>query len=205
MATKPQVFIIETLDPDDEGNDRLEGKNIAHLLRLHGKMPIYHYVRTKKQFKHAVKQFGESHYRYLHISAHGNQDGMCTTNLDEISNVELSNILKPYLKGRRLFLSACSMVNIKMAGQIIEKTQCFSVLGPRKSIAFSDAVVFWQILYHLMFSENYDGMGTNKLKQTLNDIESLLPVEIAYFSRSKKLKRGYTGDLLKKKKLPKRA
>ena len=79
MTTKGDVFIIESLDPDDEGNGRFEGSNICHVLRLHGKNPRYHYVRTLKEFRQALKQFGSSGYRYLHISAHANKQGMCTT------------------------------------------------------------------------------------------------------------------------------
>ena len=84
MRTKPEIFIIESLDPDDEGNGRFEGSIISRMLRLHGKEPKYRYVRTKKEFKKAIKQFGQLQYRYLHISAHANEEGMCTTNLDKI-------------------------------------------------------------------------------------------------------------------------
>ncbi len=37
MATVPDVFIIETLAPDDEGNGRFEGSVISSVLRLHEK------------------------------------------------------------------------------------------------------------------------------------------------------------------------
>lgn len=47
MATVPDVFIIETLNPDDEGNGRFEGSVISSVLRLHEKKPIYCYVRTR--------------------------------------------------------------------------------------------------------------------------------------------------------------
>ena len=178
----------------------LEGKSIVHLLRLHKKKPVYRYVRTKKQFVEALKDFGQSKYRYLHISAHGDKDGMCTTNQDEISNVELAKMLKPYLKNKRLFLSTCSMVNEKMAKEMILRTECISVVGPRKSIYFPDAVLYWQLLYHLMFDENDKGMSKLQLKNTLQKIQSLLPIKMSFFCISDKNKKGYTGDLLKPKK-----
>lgn len=67
-ATVADVYIIESLDPDDEGNGRLEGVFLSHVLRLHGKNPKYKYVRTRDGFEKAVLAFGKSNYRYLHLS-----------------------------------------------------------------------------------------------------------------------------------------
>ncbi len=64
MPNNPEVFIIETLDPDDEGNGRFDGGIISKILKLHGKTPKYRYVRTKKEFIKAVKKFGKSKYWY---------------------------------------------------------------------------------------------------------------------------------------------
>lgn len=80
MNTTPNVYIIESLYPNDEGNGRLEGVFLAQILRLHGKETKYSYVRTRKEFKAAVRDFKASGYRYLHISAHGDEDGIDTTN-----------------------------------------------------------------------------------------------------------------------------
>jgi len=130
VSTKPEVFVIESLDPDDEGNGRFEGAIISRMLRLHGKICEYRYVRTRKELKRAVTQFGKSRYRYLHISCHADTTGMCTTNQDDIDFDELGKILNPHLTGRRLFVSACEMVHIDLARAIIPESGCFSVIGP---------------------------------------------------------------------------
>jgi hypothetical protein len=203
-STIADVFIIETLNPDDEGNGRLEGSSISHILRLHGKNPKYEYVRTREGFEAAVKNFGRSRYRYLHISAHADAEGMCTTNQDEIDYDELAELLKPHLKGKRLFLSACSMVHGDMAKEIIPKTGCYSVVGPKEDIEFSTAAVFWPAIYHLMFSHNDSSMKHVELKENLKRVTGLFDVDIGYYSASKKLPRGYTRDLLKKREIAKR-
>lgn len=198
MSTKPEVFIIESLDPDDEGNGRFEGSIISRILKLHGKSPKYRYVRTREQFEKAVLQFGKSRYRYLHISAHAEPEGMCTTNQDEIDYDELAEILNPHLRGRRLFLSACSMVHEDLAKEIIPCSGCYSVIGPNEDILFSDAAILWSAIYHLMFSENDRAMNHAALKKHLTNTTKLFNVGISYFSKSKKLKRGYTKDILRK-------
>ena len=198
MKTKPEVFIIETLDPDDEGNGRFEGSIISRMLKLHGKEPKYRYVRTRKDFKKAVTQFGKSQYRYLHISAHANEEGMCTTNQDEIDYEELAEIVNPHLNGRRLFLSACSMVHEDLAREIIPNSGCYSVVGPVEDIYFSDAAIVWSSIYHLVFSESPEKISHKVLKEKLLKVCALFGVQFGYYSKSKKLKRGYTRDFLRK-------
>lgn len=83
----------ESLGPNDEGNGRLEGPIIAHIAKLHGKNPTYRYVRNRKEFAKAVRSFAKSNYRYLHISAHADHEGIATTNLEEVSNVALAEML----------------------------------------------------------------------------------------------------------------
>ncbi|TCV67567.1 hypothetical protein [Pseudomonas fluorescens] len=194
MASIPDVFIIETLDPDDEGNGRFEGSVISSVLRLHEKNPIYRYVRTRHQFIEAVTEFGKSGYRYLHISAHGNEDGLFTTNQNEIGYTDLAKILEPHLKKRRLFLSACSMIHDKFLSALFSTTKCISVVGPREDIYFSDAAVTWPAIYHLMFSENTDGMDKSHLKAQLTHVRALFKIDLAYYSKSKN-KCGYTNNL----------
>lgn len=184
MRSHPDVFIIETLSPDDEGNGRFEGITISHLLRLHGKSPKYRYVRTRSEFIKAIHTFTLSNYRYLHISAHGNHRGMCTTNQDEIDYAELGNLLTPTLEDRRLFLSACSMVHDDMAREIIPRTGCYSIVGPTEDIEFTVAAVFWPSIYHLMFSTNDMAMKRTTLRKNLAKVSKLFDVDIGYFSSS---------------------
>lgn len=198
MPTIPDVFIIESLDPDDEGNGRFEGGILSSILRLHGKEPKYRYVRTREQFEKAVKQFAKSNYRYLHISAHADEEGMCTTNQDPIDFDELAEILEPHLSGKRLFLSACSMVHEGLAREIIPSSGCYSVVGPTEDIAFTDAAIMWSAIYHLMFLQSTDAMKRAQLKEQLLRVTKLFGAPLAYYSKSKRLKRGYTKDLLSK-------
>jgi len=112
--------------------------------------------------------------------------------------MRLANILNPHLKGRRLFLSACSMVHEDLAKEIIPNSGCNSVVGPNEDILFSDAAILWSSIYHLMFSYDSNSMKHKWLKKQLKSASQLFQVDISYYSRSKKLSRGYTSDLLKK-------
>jgi hypothetical protein len=172
MNTLAEVFIIESLDPDDEGNGRFVGSIVSRILRLHGKEPKYCYVRTREKFFEAVEQFGNSRYRYLHISTHADPKGICTTNQDEIDFHELADILKPHTSGRRLFLSACSLVHDDFAREVIQLSGCYSVIGPSEDVYFSDAAIVWSSIYHLMFSINFERMTHKLLKEKLKKCAS---------------------------------
>jgi hypothetical protein len=167
------------------------------VLRLHDKKPIYRYVRTRDQFIEAVAEFRKSKYRYLHISAHADEEGMCTTNQEEIDYDELADILTPALKGKRLFLSACSMVHEDMAKAIIPKTACYSVIGPKEPVAFTAAAVFWPAIYHLMFTTRDDAMKRGALREHLTKTASLFDIDIRYFLASRT--RGYAEEILHSK------
>lgn len=197
MSTRADIFIIESLGPDDEGNGRFEGPIISHVARLHGKQPAYRYVRTRRDFGKAIKAFLRSDFRYLHISAHADREGIATTNQDKITNRELGEMLGKGFADRRLFLSACSIVHREMAAQIIPVTGCFSVVGPRRDIGFAEAAVFWPALYHLMFEFDSKAMMRAALAANLIKVTRLFDVEIGYYARSASRKSGFSRDILK--------
>lgn len=155
--TIPEVFIIESLRFPDEERGYYEGQIISDILRLNQKQSKYYYIRTKKELKAVLKKFRDSNYRYLHLSCHANRREMATT-LDSIPFDELSTLLRPYLRERRLFVSACEMTNTNLANLLLPGSGCFSLMGPAAAIEFSDAAIIWASLYHLMFNHARDIM-----------------------------------------------
>ena len=195
-STIADVYIIESLDPDDEGNGRFEGAFLSHVLRLHGKEPKYKYVRTRAEFERAIRMFAASGYRYLHLSCHGDAEGLCTTNQEEVDYDELAELLIPCMHEKRLFISACKMVHKDLAKALLPSSGCFSIVGPTMNIAFTDSAVVWASVYHLAFSEDADRITRNSLREKLKQACKLFDVEFAYFAKTRTNKRGYTDDLL---------
>ncbi|KEI72159.1 hypothetical protein GV64_16775 [Endozoicomonas elysicola] len=186
MVSKPNVFIIESLDFDDEKSDRFEGKVLSQILKLNGIASEYYYIRTKQELDEIIDKFDESDYRYLHISCHGSPNSLETT-LDSVSFEELNTMLSPCLDKKRVFISACEMVNADLAGALIGDSECFSVIGPSEPVSFSDATIFWSSFYHLMFNDNENAMKRKEIKQILEKITDLFDVKVNYYSKSKSL------------------
>lgn len=191
--TKPEVFIIETLNFGDERKNRTEGQVISQILALSGKQCRYFYIRTKKELIAVLKKFSKSNYRYLHLSCHGNSKTMFTT-LDEIDFLELATILRPQLKGKRLFLSACSMSNENLAKEVMPKSGCISILGPAEEIEFGTAAIFWASLYYVMFTVDERKMQGKILREKVAEVANMFDVRFCYFGKKESSKKGYNSE-----------
>ncbi len=199
MAT-PNIFIIESLRFEDERKDRFEGRFLSQIMHLGRKRSKYYYIRTAKELKEILGLFEESEYRYLHLSCHGVKKSDASpayaigTTIDVIPFDELARLVNPYLGKKRLFISACSAVNKDLAKEVIPSSECLSVIGPAKDIAFSDAAIVWASFYHLIFKADNSGMGRRDISDTLKKVASTFKIPLNYFSFSEE--HGFKGDLI---------
>jgi hypothetical protein len=177
------VFIIESLTLDDEREGRLEGGVLSEMLRLSGKESQYFYIRTKHELEAVMDEFDASQMRYLHLSCHGNAGSLFTT-LDEVPFSELGRAVRPYLAGRRLFVSACEAVNGNLATAVMRRNGCYSIVGPAKNVGFDEAAVMWAAFYHLMFKNNATAMKGADIRSTLTRLIGTFDVPLSYIRRT---------------------
>lgn len=180
--TKAGVFIIESLDFEDEQGTK-EGEILCSILQMSGIPVEYFYVRSYDEFAHFLEKFVESDFRFLHISCHGNNEGIKLT-LEDISSDELGSLLEDKLKYRRLFLSACAAVNIGLAKQLFPKSGCNSLIGPNKKVKMKEIAIFWASFYHLMFKGNPRAMKKKDLIANLDALAKLYMIPVKYFKTS---------------------
>lgn len=185
---KRGVFIIESVTFEDEEENQLEGEFISQILHLSNIPSKYYFIRTEKELIEVLNIFEKSDYRYLHISSHGEKTSLDLA-LDDIKFKRLGEILNPYLNYKRLFISACSTVNENLAKQIFKNKKCYSVIGPKKDIFFSDAAIFWASFYHLILED--DKMRYDNLQSKLSELSRLYKVPMNYYRKSNKSEKGY--------------
>jgi hypothetical protein len=188
--TKSGLFIIESLKFEDEKDGFYEGEVISKILNFARIKHSYYYIRTRAELEEMIQIFNDSNYRYLHISCHGNTDAIYTT-LDKISFNDLSLILENSLDKKRLFLSACSATNQALANKIFTTTECFSIIGPNKSIYMEDAAIFWASFYQLMFKINSNGMVYDDIYKVLTKLIDIHEVPMKFFRSSRETEIGY--------------
>lgn len=189
--TKANPFIIESLDFDGEQNHRFEGRFLSQILHLSGKESAYYYFRNRVELQNLMKLFGRSDYRYLHLSCHGG-GGAIDTTLEIIPFAKLARIMNPYLDHKRLFVSACSVVNEDLAQKVIPSSECLSIIGPAKDIRFNEAAIVWASFYYLMFKDARRKMDREGLKRNLKKVAATFRIPLNYFSISEEY--GFKGD-----------
>jgi hypothetical protein len=88
--TRPGVFIIESLDFEDEQQNRFEGRILRDMLRLSENEVEYWYERTWRELTEEIFQrFWDSGMRYLHLSCHGSssEKNFCISKMDSGTSV----------------------------------------------------------------------------------------------------------------------
>ncbi len=175
----PEVFIIESLNFDDEKADRFDGKIIRDMLNFHKKKCTYYYIRTKKELVEILKEFARSNYRYLHLSCHGNSSTVGLT-LDSLSYGEFGDLVAPYIKDKRLFISACNIMNEKFSYAIFSRAKGYSLMGTMTEVPFMDSAIFWQAFYHIMFRLDRKKMQRKEIIENANKLAGLFEVKIGY-------------------------
>lgn len=178
--TVAEVFIIESLRLIDETKERREGAVLASVLKMCGKNPLYYYIRTKAELTHLAEEFEASGYRYLHISCHGGDTSLETT-LDSVSYHDFAKIFEGKLKGRRLFVSACSAGNPMFAEMVrAANNGLISIAAPSTEIRFDHAVAFWTAFYVKTFSLNAKSMDSARILEVVKPLVSLFSAQLHY-------------------------
>ena len=190
MTTTPDIFIVESLDFDDEAEGRCEGQFLSHLLRLADRQVEYFYIRTFREFEEVLDKFEDSGYRYLHISAHGNHKELCLT-LDRVDIKRLESTLAPLLEKKRVFFSACKLVSPNLAKALLKGSGCYSVIGPASEVSFDEAAIYWASFYYLMLRDEATGMKFDGLRKNVAKLSKLFGVKMRYFRSSKSAKEGF--------------
>lgn len=177
------VFIVESLDFEDETEGWFEGKILQAILSMSRKKAEYAYIRTDKELRAVLKHFRRSGLKYLHISCHGDKKSFGFA-LDSLSFRQVADRLAPYMNGKRLFASACEVVNETFAKELFERTGCLSVIGPSEALDIDDVALMWATFYHLMFRRNRRGMKGSDIREVMKTIERTFDVKFKYFHRA---------------------
>jgi hypothetical protein len=175
------VFIIESMDLDNERDQKLDGAALKTILDLSGIPNEYIYIRTRMELEHAIDLFQESDFGFLHLSCHGNNEGLSLT-LEDINFADLELIMGSALRYRRLFLSACKAACFAFAEHFIPKHHCYSIMGSPGIIDYDKAAIFWSSYYYLMYRDDKERMWQKNIILTLQNITRTFSETLNYFS-----------------------
>lgn len=182
-APEPQygVFIIESMDLENERKGKLDGLALKTILDLCDIPNDYYYIRTTFELEHVMEEFTASNFQFLHLACHGNEKEICLA-LEEVSYGDFEEIIGECMWHRRLFLSACRVARLSLAKRLIPKHHVLSVIGTPDDIAYDRAAIVWSTFYHLMYENNKVSMPQRELLPVLQQLSGLFRVSLNYFS-----------------------
>lgn len=115
------------------------------------------------------------------------------TTYDTIGFGDLGRLLRPFIQKRRVFLSACRMAKRKLALELLNDSECYSVLGPANAVGFADAALIWSSFYHLMFRTDPDKMKRSWLEAHARSAADLFEVPMNLFVPDLRARDGVKG------------
>ena len=184
QLTKPETFILESLDHEDELETRLDGKMLYEVLKLHGKRPQYYYFRTQRELVEFARIFRESGYRYLHLSCHGSEEIVRYT-FGQSSYSEFARMFEKKLHNRRLFISGCNLGNLDFAQALFASNGgMYSVTAPTKKVHFDQSISFWSAFYYMMHAWDSSAMKKKRLTQVLAQLATIFEMPLAHYFRN---------------------
>ena len=77
------------------------------------------------------------------------------------------------------------MATEPLAAELLRGSGCYSVIGPRDTIFFSDAALVWASFYHLIFKTDPSVMKRKWMLAHLRSAVNLFGVRMNYFSASR--------------------
>lgn len=175
------VFIIESMDLDNEYKGKLDGYALKTILDLCDIPNEYFYIRTILELQYVIEKFKESDFGFLHIACHGNEEYLSLC-FEDIKFAEFELLLGQHMKYRRLFLSACRVARFELAERFIPKYHAYSVIGTPEDIDYDKAAIFWSSFYYLMYSKDILQMYQANLIPTLTTITKTFKLTLVYFS-----------------------
>lgn len=175
FETEPTIFIIESPNADDVFYERTEGRALSAALKLAQIDNTYHTALDKKSFERALftaaHRIGDSVRTIrphvvpiIHVSAHGNSDGLGLTSGELVTWSMLRDMLHSFLDEATdtadkvdslsltsLCLSTCHGGCGSKMFELGQPYPCLGLVGPTEDVEWPDSLTAFVTFYHQLF------------------------------------------------------
>lgn len=198
-----RIFVLECPDPLDAMQDRSEGPALLAIGRLIGHEVLGFLVRSRRELKETIRYVSSIDPDHdvrreperplcLHISAHGNSQGL-GFGADHITWNELATAIQPFMskkmqhKGRRIVvLSACQAEHQKLTAAIRKLARTKRAISPPEyvfctsgDVEWQNAAVGWTLFYHQLPDVNLE--DKTAVQKVLDRIKEVSVGHFFYF------------------------
>lgn len=176
MVLRHDYFIIESLNEEDINDGKIFHEA---LLSLGTYNPIYIKVYDKKEFENALLKFSKSDYKYLFISAHGDDENIYLE-YDSFNAYDLDD-MKINFNRKRIFMSTCRGGSFLLAKYFITK-KAYSVIGSPDDLNQIVAVGMWPTMILIFERLNKNQLNFYELNKTIKQIVKIYEINLSYHS-----------------------
>jgi hypothetical protein len=174
-----KVLIIESASPDDFYDDQLDGNSTSQLLRLLNINFEMRIALDERRLCRALKFATEGNFDVIHLSCHGDKDGIQLANRASIDWDPLAALFQKYkAHPRALVMSSCCGAASGI-GYAFAKVQLRPniIFGSTDERYYHDYAVAWAILYRVFLLE---GVHRDAAQQALAHINAVVSPKFKY-------------------------
>lgn len=174
------VYIVETLDPNDFYEHRLDGHAANEILKILDVATEYRIAFTKALVTRAIAEAAKSKSQVLHFSSHGNKTGVYLTNGKDLSWKAFVELIKPAAgPDKALVMATCGGGDNELTKALTGAGVIFGwVFGSTaRTVSFSDSCLAWSILYNRLVDH---GFKKPALMKTLEAINAAIDGDFVY-------------------------
>lgn len=181
----PFVHIIESPAPEDLVEDRCEGRVLGEALSIAGIQHVYSLAVNRNMFVYSIaNRLLDAVERFqslpiLHVSAHGDLEGIALTSGEQITWIQLASFIRPLanaLEGNLIVcLSACSgAAGCRMAMEPGNGHTFGVLVSNTTGVSWADAAVAYVAFYHRLFRGSSVAEATDAMKSASGDQNFIL-------------------------------
>lgn len=201
-----KIYIIESQSPNDILRNRTEGKALSASLDLAEIANHYFQVINHDCFDQCIETICEDINSlkgkdlvapYIHISAHGNEDGFVLTSGEFIDwatfslKVDRINDLtgkiqiipeKPHIQisPMNYCFSTCKGYNaFKLQGEA-QENKFSSIIGPTESVDWSDSLLAFMSLYHQIFYKRQRAIKAVEIMNATAGLDNVFKISMGF-------------------------
>jgi len=181
MSESLSVMIAESVGRKDFYIGQTDGYAANEVLRIQQVRAAYRVVLDKPRLIRAIAEACILNMKILHLSCHGDDDGIVLTDGTEIDWLSLGKLLRRYARlDRSLVLSCCSGGYVGVTKAFQKEAVIFGhVFGStaEEGVGFTDSCLAWSILYNQIYEH---GFARSDLRRTMDKINFAVPGEFLY-------------------------
>lgn len=173
-----KVYIVEASNSEDFFDQSLDGVSVHSFFNTIGIDSKLRMVLNKKYLKKAVGEAIEDGFDVLHLSCHGNDDGIALSDKTNLSWVEFAALFPRFDKAPALVMSSCRGAVKGISNAFVDKRHPPPfIFGSEKTLRYDTYAAAWALLYRQL---SRHGLSRETGQEAMEHIIAVFHISFVY-------------------------